>query len=313
MNRNNHLSANSRLILHRIAEGYDYRKLISEHSELTYGEVFSAAEEALGLEESEADYEARIADTKQRFPRAYEPWSEEDDVRLREIAAAPTLSTLDKMSRIMERPQSQIRARLVEIGLISDRQWYLPRRPVPTRAEDRRDKRASSNPFQALCELADREGNWCWNLMCTTCGHMYFDYGFYELSLGRHPVGREWRTSANRPVDGNLGTVGDVRERIKENPRLYLIFTEASAKEIIETCKFPDSLGYLGLALAYTEGLERSERQLSSRWGSQMLDLVGEDSPEAPRFREIVDNPDRVLTWQDLNWVEHALPNHRQL
>ena len=35
-------------------------------------------------------------------------------------------------------------------------------------------------PFLSLCRLASQE-NWCWKIICTTCGHMHFRYGFKEL------------------------------------------------------------------------------------------------------------------------------------
>jgi len=43
------------------------------------------------------------------------------------------------------------------------------------------------NQFESLCKLASDE-TWCWDLSCTTCGHMHFQYAFLELIKGRSPT-----------------------------------------------------------------------------------------------------------------------------
>ena len=47
------------------------------------------------------------------------------------------------------------------------------------------------NQFEALCKLASDE-NWCWNLFCSTCGHMHFRYSFAELAIGKSPESKGW-------------------------------------------------------------------------------------------------------------------------
>jgi hypothetical protein len=47
------------------------------------------------------------------------------------------------------------------------------------------------NQFEELCKLASKE-NWCWNLVCTTCGHLHFKYSFLELASGKSPTDSNW-------------------------------------------------------------------------------------------------------------------------
>lgn len=42
------------------------------------------------------------------------------------------------------------------------------------------------NAFVAVCEYASNM-QWCWNAMCTTCGHMDFRRAFSMLAKGMHP------------------------------------------------------------------------------------------------------------------------------
>ncbi|MGC4003045.1 MAG: hypothetical protein QM811_07885 [Pirellulales bacterium] len=49
------------------------------------------------------------------------------------------------------------------------------------------------NAFEAICHIASIE-NWCWNLMCTTCGQKHFKYATKELAEGIHPEDPEWLT-----------------------------------------------------------------------------------------------------------------------
>ena len=52
-------------------------------------------------------------------------------------------------------------------------------------------KGGKMNAFEALCKLASDE-KWCWNLYCTTCGHMHFKYAFKELAKGKSPENPDW-------------------------------------------------------------------------------------------------------------------------
>lgn len=102
------------------------------------------------------------------------------------------------------------------------------------------------NQFESLCILASNE-NWCWNLYCTTCGHMHFKYAFLELSNGKSPEDSDWITHSERTSFAKL--LGPI-------PRLYTdsqkenilkICLDADIHSIANRCRFPDWLGYMGL------------------------------------------------------------------
>ena len=57
------------------------------------------------------------------------------------------------------------------------------------------------NAFEEVCQLANKE-HWCWNLFCTTCGHMHFRYALYEMTKGKSPISNDWVVSTgNRRLD----------------------------------------------------------------------------------------------------------------
>lgn len=109
------LSVKTRAVLGLIAEGHGYAQIVDAHPGLTYLDIFAAAEEALRLDEAPSDYERRMAEIKRRHPRAYTPWSPEEDreldamFRRGEIAAA--------MAVHLGRQPSAIRSRLAKLGL----------------------------------------------------------------------------------------------------------------------------------------------------------------------------------------------------
>lgn len=163
-----------------------------------------------------------------------------------------------------------------------------------------------TNPFVALCQLANRE-KWCWNLMCTTCGHMHFHCGFYELSIGRKPGEPDWVTTARIRISEELFRKVAATGPAINLAELYKILAAASAAEVVNSCSFPECLGYLGLALAYTKEQEHAERQLSRHWGQELLDLVMPGSPAMYRLQEIVDGGGLPLGWRDLEPVERDI------
>jgi len=66
------LRAMSVRVLEGIAEGRSYEEIVALHPDLTCHDVFNAAREAVSLlGEERADYGARLARIRQRYPRAY--------------------------------------------------------------------------------------------------------------------------------------------------------------------------------------------------------------------------------------------------
>lgn len=70
-------------VLSLIAEGCSYSQIVDGHQDITYLDIFHAAEEALRLNETESSYHERLARIKEKYPRAYEKWSAEEDRELK--------------------------------------------------------------------------------------------------------------------------------------------------------------------------------------------------------------------------------------
>jgi hypothetical protein len=163
-----------------------------------------------------------------------------------------------------------------------------------------------SNGFVELCQLADRE-SWCWNLHCTTCGHMHWRYGLYELSLGRVPDASEWLTHKHARQLSRLGGLKDVTEALLENCNLPQILAEADLVSVAETCRFPDYLGYLGIALAYARRCEERIPVLTDAWPPQLKRIVMNDSDAATMLDALMSQRHQVLVWKDLESIERAI------
>jgi len=129
------------------------------------------------------------------------------------------------------------------------------------------------NEFNALCRLASAEG-WCWNLACTTCGHLHFRYAFVELALGKNPVDRNWIVRARQTrYQDSIGSFPRNYSEIQKE-KVLNICADADIGQIALSCKFPDWLGYLGLILAHMKMENEAYIQLSQKWASQLKDLV---------------------------------------
>ena len=109
------LSAKAVAVLRLIADGQSYAQIVDGHPGLTYLDIFAAAEEALRLDETPSDYQARLAAIKARYPMAYQPWSAEDDEHLRAMHDAG--EPISRMSEEFQRQPSAVRSRLRKFGL----------------------------------------------------------------------------------------------------------------------------------------------------------------------------------------------------
>ena len=81
-------------VLALIAEGRSYAQIVDGHPDLTYRDIFAAAEDALRLHEALADAVQPGAGGLDRIwarhPRAYEKWTDEEDARLRKLHGRDT-------------------------------------------------------------------------------------------------------------------------------------------------------------------------------------------------------------------------------
>ena len=159
------------------------------------------------------------------------------------------------------------------------------------------------NQFETLCKLASDE-NWCWKLICTTCGHMHFRYAFGELAKGKSPESKEWIIHRNNTR--NLNQLGPLPRNYTDDQKekFLQICLDANISSISLNCKFPDWLGYLGLVLNDMYTPANSYKAVSSGWASQLKELVSPNSQAHTRLIEIIDNKDYLLNINDLETCE---------
>lgn len=109
------LSSKTIAVLSLIADGHSYSQIVDGHPDLTYRDIFEAAEEALRLNESESDYHQRLAKIKAKYPRAYEKWTEAEDDELKAMFGRG-VKNIDAAKHFQRQP-SAISSRLNKLGL----------------------------------------------------------------------------------------------------------------------------------------------------------------------------------------------------
>lgn len=107
------LSPKSVTVLGLIADGHSYSQIVDGYPDISYLDIFAAAEEALRLNEKETNYHDRIAGIKTRHPRAYEKWTEGEDAEL--LAMCEDGSSIETISKRFQRQPSAIRSRLAKL------------------------------------------------------------------------------------------------------------------------------------------------------------------------------------------------------
>ncbi|HTW90722.1 MAG TPA: hypothetical protein VMH22_03350 [bacterium] len=123
------LRSRSREILRLIASGRSYEQILTAIPGLTYSNIFGAAHEALTLlgpddKATEPARSIRVQDERLRkiraeHPRAYEPWTKDEDLRLGSMFAAR--KTADEIAATLQRQRSAITSRLAKLGLLEKR------------------------------------------------------------------------------------------------------------------------------------------------------------------------------------------------
>ncbi|MBN2560509.1 MAG: hypothetical protein JXQ75_06230 [Phycisphaerae bacterium] len=120
------LTPRSREILTQIARGHSYDQILSVHPGLTYRNIFRAAHEALKLlgPDTEAAegvarpvhiQNERLLEIRAKHPRAYEPWSAEEDAKLRIMLMAG--QNPKTIAAELQRQVSAVTRRIAKLGL----------------------------------------------------------------------------------------------------------------------------------------------------------------------------------------------------
>jgi len=167
------------------------------------------------------------------------------------------------------------------------------------------------NAFIALCELASKE-EWCWNLMCTTCGLQDLRLSFKEIIRGNHPDSENWimhkygYETVNR-YESYISWLHGIEWSLESQIKLAEIFATASLKQISKLARFPDWLGYMGVVLSSTEEEEKKSRTLTKAWAPQLLEMVEPESYAKERLLEMMADETLILRWGFLESVENSL------
>ena len=110
------LSAQSATVLKLIAEGHSYEQILALQPDLTYRSIFDAAHEALEVAgTTRVDYQERMDKIRRDHPRAYEPWTDEEDASLVRLAQAGR--TVDEIAAQLQRQPGAIRSRMQKRNL----------------------------------------------------------------------------------------------------------------------------------------------------------------------------------------------------
>jgi hypothetical protein len=163
------------------------------------------------------------------------------------------------------------------------------------------------NRFEALCELASQE-QWCWNLVCTTCGHCVFRWALKALARGHHPDSAAWpvhwgRDTSTRTLELSNGPLPSWGAwPLAEQQAIQSCVPGCRLSHIAETVSFPDWLGYIGIVLSYTETAEVANHVISDVVGPQLASAVRSDGPAAAMLSDV--RAGRPLRWPDLELVE---------
>ena len=114
------LSKKTVAILSLIADGNSYEQIIEGHPDINYMDIFNAAQEALQLNASQTTYHERMEKIKTQHPRAYQPWTDEEDAKLREMHEGDI--PVREIAAEFQRQPGAIRSRLTKLGLLPPKQ-----------------------------------------------------------------------------------------------------------------------------------------------------------------------------------------------
>ena len=148
---------------------------------------------------------------------------------------------------------------------------------------------------------------------------MLFRYALRQLALGAHPNKPGWVVRRDYPVLLQGSALQELKQEpplwgwpIEEQRQLINVLRTADIAHIASTCTFPDWLGYMGLALHYTEDAEHETHLLTRAWAPQLALLVPSNSLAASLMGDLAGDSTRTLTWRHLECVESSFLARRR-
>jgi len=135
------------------------------------------------------------------------------------------------------------------------------------------------NSFVALCDYAS-QNNWCWKIICTTCGHSAFKVSFAKIAKGQNPDQESFWLHGKRNHEP-LKEMEQYRDfiggaKIDAQIKFASIVAEAKLSELQSVAKFPDWLGYIGLVIHHCPDHE-ARRILSKSFLPQFIEMLKDD------------------------------------
>jgi hypothetical protein len=113
--RSGQLSTKSIQILELIAEGRSYSQIVESQTDVSYLDIFNAAAEALRLNKLRPTTRDGLTEVRERHPRAYELWDEDEDGQLAFLLSNGT--PIAEIAKSLQRQPSAIRSRIRKLGL----------------------------------------------------------------------------------------------------------------------------------------------------------------------------------------------------
>jgi hypothetical protein len=157
--------------------------------------------------------------------------------------------------------------------------------------------------FELVCELTSEE-KWCWNIFCTTCGHVHFRYALFLMSKKNLVQENGLISIKDKTLENRFGHIRQITSNIRKNETLHTTLTKSNLIKIASKCRFPDYLGYFGLALHYTSNMENNKPILTKSWSQQLLEIIQCKSPSEALLNQCLKENGRILKWTDLEIIE---------
>jgi predicted transcriptional regulator len=113
------LTASAIAVLEMIAAGSTYEQILAAFPDLTYLDIFNAAEQALAMACTVPRPPAMtLSQRRERHARAYEAWTDAECNTLRELVRSG--ATVAQIAGRLQRNRGAIRSRIVKLGIVDE-------------------------------------------------------------------------------------------------------------------------------------------------------------------------------------------------